>query len=269
MVPPPLQNLMAIARVIAKTEEPLSRVQRWTNFAINRSEHIKEPVPHPDGQTRFQNVMAHTATVHFSAMEIIRIALKHGAQIDVGFLHQALVLHDIGEIRHAGKGDVLSPHKKISDDYDELQTFMEHVADLSPELRMYYRERFLLQFARKPTTFDAFDPSIRAELEQIERKYPLESRMFRVIEVLDYLFYALYEWQEKGHERIMVHCLRDSGYHKQFCDWAVEIPGFGAEIYTPAVIAFFDAFIAKQNDAHASEIAAHGAFPRPVTPAGT
>lgn len=225
-----MKILEGLTPLMARIEAGLDKVQRWTNFQQSSG-------------SRAQTTLAHTASIQFVAIAVIEAERTHNPEpFDAAFVHQALALHDLGEVAFAADGhDVLYDNKNDQSDQRELQAVSDMIRSFPDWLREVWLTRYLAQYASKPGGFDA---ETQVCLTALAKDRRLECRLFAAVENLDYLLYAYHEYRRAGNLRILVHTLHRS--HTKLKALAAELPGFG-HLYTEEIIAWAEGILMENE----------------------
>jgi 5'-deoxynucleotidase YfbR-like HD superfamily hydrolase len=222
-----MQTLDGLAQLQATVEKELAKVQRWGQFQDSSG-------------SRPQTTLGHTASLQLVAVALVLAEQRWNPMpFDAGFVHQMVALHDMGEVVRADAGrDVLAPDKTWEKDWREVQAFKQLCLTLPEIQRTPLLFRYLGQFALQPNALGGNESELLALLATEKR---LECLLFQVIEKLDYLLYALYEFRTRGNLRILVHVLR--AYHVQLLKLTERLPGFAKELYTTQVVTWADGLL--------------------------
>ncbi|MFH2232080.1 MAG: HD domain-containing protein [Patescibacteria group bacterium] len=219
-----MQTLYALSLLQAKLEADLNKVQRWSQFQASSN-------------SRPQTTLDHTATVQLVATLVVQAERRHNPEpFDAAYVHQMCAVHDLGEVVYSNVGcDVVLTNKTEQTDVNEVSAVRKLLHSLTDTHQEELLERFMGQFALRKNSLSSEE---KAALEKLADEKRLECMLFEAIEHLDYLLYAYREYLTRGNLRIVVKVLRDS--HPWLKELAEQLPGFGREIYTPALIAWAD-----------------------------
>ncbi len=210
--------LIELCSLLPVVERDLEKVRRWTNYQTSSG-------------SRSQTTLAHTASIQLVAQVVLEAERRHGIhEIDAAMVLGALAVHDIGEVVCAEIGhDVVYDQKTAASDAEELVAFNKLIETFPAHLRDMFLDHFLLQFVDKNTNFDE---KSRERIERLSTENRTEAAIFEAVERMDYLLYALHEYNTKGNLRILVHTLRRS--HEKLRALSEILPGF-ATIYDSEV----------------------------------
>ncbi len=205
----------------ARAQRLLPLVIRWSKYLNN-----------PDKPIREQNTLQHTFGLSLLGTIFSIRMLSHHPGFDRGLFLTSLLVHDMGE-GELGR-DVLFHNKKPEDDVREYQAFMKLIADIPTDDRDYLQRAFLLQYAKASNPeFPKQDAAALRELWEENRR---EVQAFRAIEYWDYIMFCVEQWTELGNHSLLSELLTN---HKPALDQlAHDLPGFGAEFWTPEVQAW-------------------------------
>ncbi|MBU1032455.1 hypothetical protein KJ937_00800 [Patescibacteria group bacterium] len=233
-----MDTLRALAILQPQVEKGLDKVQRWTNFQKSSG-------------SRSQTTLAHSVSIQLAAIAVITAEQRHNPEpFDAGFVHQALALHDLGELCRAEIGfDVVHLQKTTGSDLKEVETARNLFLSLPSPLRDQCMFLFLSQFASKEKMLDGQEKDM---MDQLRAEKSLECLIFNAIERVDYILYAYSEYLLHGNVRIMIHVLRNQ--HAKLKALAEQLPGFAKEIYKPDMIAWADKLLAEYEDVEENEI---------------
>ncbi len=172
-------------------------------------------IEQPGGEIlRRQTCTKHVLSVEFTARFVIDVYTNlTKVMIDREFLLDAFHFHDYGEPL---KGrDVVATIKKDTDDRDEYLAFMDFIKDLPEPILLNYQRAFLLQFCLDDP--DCFPDEAREIMAELKKEKYQEAILFKFIENLDYLLYAIEQYQEQGYTPILISVLTNTKPNFDFC----------------------------------------------------
>ena len=212
------QNWKTMMDVWKSGQVGLPKVRRWSKY-VDDAKH---------GGARLQNSLEHSYCIVILG-GIVCAKLRRYSVIDERLVMLALHVHDHGE-GEIGM-DTLYVDKSIEGDLQEYTAFRKRYDQLEPYIFRDFHRAFLLQFALKNT--DPFPPDARELMGELANIHRLEALAFQAIEYLDYLVFALEQFEERGNRKILVQVLRNTVPHLDRL--AEDLVGFRAEIWTPVM----------------------------------
>lgn len=203
----------------------LPGVVRWSKYLTAEGASVRR-----------QDSLQHSYSIAVLGM-IICYRLYHCVVLDEMLIHRALLIHDHGE-GELGY-DTLYINKAESGDLAEYHAFVGRYSMLPPALFHEFRRAFLLQFALKCPA--SFPEEAREAMMELAQRNRADCLVFDAIERLDYVLYA---WEQQivlGNDQILVQVLRNQVPHLDRL--TQELPGFGQEVWTPDLRAYFQQFL--------------------------
>lgn len=169
----------------------LGKTVRWRDF-----ENIRE-----------QNSLEHSFSLAVLANIITRLLKPFHPSLDAELIKDAALLHDIGE--YGQNRDIPYVCRKKFRNREEYENFKRVFSYVKPEIFDELKRPFLLQFALLDhSVFEGEDKNILRGLKKHRRK---EAQIFEALEHLEYIFFAIEQWQTRGHEKICKQILETNG----------------------------------------------------------
>ena len=230
----PGQELLQVQQLWSQLQSVLNSdaVLRWQRFADHH------------GGIRDQNLIEHSYAITVLGTFVVEKLRPHFPNLDLGFILQALLIHDIGEALL--RRDVSYIEKKATDDVDEYESVKSALSGLSPELRAMYLEAFLLQFCLDTDKYSLFDAEAQETMRLLAASKQWEARVFNLIEHVDYMMFML-ETYRAGNDYLLYQVLLSSemaaweGFRKMIPDVETLILGVGAKEWLQDFIANYEA----------------------------
>ncbi len=169
---------------IWQIQSEFSKITRW-----------KTSLEKPGGENlRRQTCTEHVLSVELAARIITDTYVSiTGKEVDRALILDAFHFHDYGEPL---KGrDLSALTKKDTDDLDEYLAFMDFIVNQREPLFSNYQRAFLLQFCLENP--ECFPPEAREIMTDLRKNKHLEAVMFKFIEKMDYVLYAIEQYEKK------------------------------------------------------------------------
>ncbi len=185
---------------------------------------------------RPQNSLQHTHAITFLAI-VLSKRLRRYTSLDTELIFTAVHVHDHGE--GETELDVLYIDKDAALDLREYEVFARRFSQLPDDEFVLFQRAFLLQFCLKE--WGHFPRETRSALKELAEQHRTEALFFEAVERWDYVIYALEQFQERGNKVILIQTLRHQVQHLDRL--ARDLPGFGDEVWTEDVRAWFQALL--------------------------
>lgn len=185
-------------------QSEFSKIIRWsTSLSKPRSEVLRR-----------QTCTEHVLSVEFTARFVIDVYTNiTKIMVDRELILDAFHFHDYGEPL---KGrDVVATIKQDTDDRDEYLAFMEFTQDLPEPILLKYQRAFLLQFCLDDS--DCFPDEAKEIMAKLKKEKHQEAILFKFIENLDYLLYAIEQYQKHGYTPLLMNVLTETKPNFDFC----------------------------------------------------
>ncbi len=190
---------------------------------------------HFEGVMRHQNGHEHRCSVSF-LFQVMMARIRPYCALDELLLTRCINHHD--EPEGISKTDLPANLKTDLDDLNEYYIFERLYEPIGDVFWKEMRRAFLLQFCLKnPPCFPADAKRVMEELARHNRD---EALFFDGVQRLDYMYYAL----ECFHERGIVRILKEVSEHQidALDRIAKELRGFGKVVWTPEMSDYFRTF---------------------------
>jgi 5'-deoxynucleotidase YfbR-like HD superfamily hydrolase len=209
-------------------QEGLSLVPRWSKY-VGKEQGVRP-----------QDSLKHSYSLTILGM-IFMERIRRYQPLDEAFLLSALLLHDHGE-GEIGR-DTLYVDKNAEGDLAEYLAFRKRYSALGAAEFASFDRAFLLQFAVKdPPGFPEDAKRVMASL-RIGR-LP-EALVFDALERWDYVMYALEQYFERGHAKILAQVLRNQIAKLEVL--CIQLHGLRDVIWTDEIAAECRAFVAAYD----------------------
>lgn len=176
-------------------QSPLSKVIRWAPFLRK------------NGALRTQSTLEHVHAFSVLSSVVITKLVEKGVKLDHPLFILAILVHDHGE-GLLGR-DIPVPQKSAEKDKDEYVAFTELLLKCDCDLSLFkkLKQAFLLQFAEECP--QCFPLEARILMEELRKKRYFEVMLFKVLERVDYLFYACESYRHKEDDVILAEVFRN------------------------------------------------------------
>lgn len=216
-----------------KSQELLPQVLRWGRY-LKEGERIHR-----------QCLAQHVWGVQLVAAAVVHAVREHTV-LDSSLLLHAFLVHDHGEAE-LGR-DHCAPVKRAEHDLEEYHAFVQRFGLLDEATFHMFRRAFLLQFVL-PGKDELLPQCARLVTAELRETHYREAVAFRLIELLDYLAYAMAQWFGRNNYRILADVIESS--RTEIDDLALQLPGFRETVWTDAyredLFAFAD-FAERQKE---------------------
>lgn len=219
-------------------------VDRWNSGYEEKIREIMEGLWNIERWENYKHIGGSENSLQHSLRDLHLVSLfcneerKKGSRPELGFLFNAFILHDMGEI---GLGDTLYKDKTLKREREEYKRFCDLINFLSPREQKKWKYYYLGQYIRFPQEinrerFKNVSPSPLPILEELQRKYEHEGKIFDAAERIGYLLYAIHCFTKPGDRSIepLIQVLRNQ--HSHLVRLTPELSSVGRYIYTSGVI---------------------------------
>ncbi len=205
-----IQRILDIWRV---GQVELPRVIRWSRFR-ERSTKLRQ-----------QDCLQHTYSLTVLA-RILLARLEPYVALDSELILTAALVHDHGEAELSS--DIPYPEKTDSRDLDEYRAFLARFEHQGPRVLAAFQRAFLLQFVLKD--LPQFHKEAQEVMKELREKRYHEAVFFAALEQLDYVLYAIEQYERYENAEILTEVLTNQISRLDEC--TRKLPGFGLEIWT-------------------------------------
>jgi 5'-deoxynucleotidase YfbR-like HD superfamily hydrolase len=176
---------------------------------------------------RKQNVLQHTMSFSLFMTYALN-KLRDYAEFDALLVLTACLIHDWGEGELAREIEVVD--KSPDHDVQEYLAFCKRFQSLPKRDFEFFQRAFLLQFVFFERA-DLFPREAQFILTELSETHKYEARLFKVMEPLDYLMFALEQRKRRQNFRVINDVIQRN--LADFDRAAQEIPCFEEVIWTP------------------------------------
>lgn len=207
----------------------------WMNTQVEMQEIIRWGRYTKTG-VRAQNNLQHTFGIGILGSILLAYMGRESFDIDQGLVYEALQFHDVSE--GILKRDVHGPSKTSQDDLAEYLAFKERFSVLPDVIYERLKVAFLLQFVLDDYSW--LPEEERAVVDAMKEAYLMEAKIFRVLELWDYVMYGYEQYIYRGKPDILMSVLETR--YRELVILASQVPVFLEYIWTQEVQEYFIKF---------------------------